>query len=72
MGNLTLTGYNSEYSDRPFKQKRDMEGGFKQSPLRLNAGLGSCEQWNEQAIRTRAEKLAKGAVDIWALPVMPG
>ena len=70
LGNLTLTGYNSEYSDHPFKQKRDMEGGFKQSPLRLNTGLGSCEQWNEQTIRSRAERLAKGAVDIWALPVI--
>jgi uncharacterized protein with ParB-like and HNH nuclease domain len=29
LGNLTLTGYNSEYSDRPFAQKRDMVGGFK-------------------------------------------
>src|SRR5204863_325659 len=39
LGNLTLTGYNSEYSDRPFAEKRDMPGGFKSSPLRLNAGL---------------------------------
>ncbi|MGD9156674.1 MAG: DUF262 domain-containing protein, partial [Bacillota bacterium] len=34
LGNLTLTGYNSEYSDKSFHQKRDMEGGFKESPLR--------------------------------------
>ncbi len=40
LGNLTLTGYNSEYSDRPFAEKRDMTGGFKESPLRLNEGLG--------------------------------
>ena len=33
IGNLTLTGYNSEYSDRPFTEKRDMKGGFKESPL---------------------------------------
>ena len=38
LGNLTLTGYNSEYSDRPFIEKRDMKGGFKESPLRLNEG----------------------------------
>ncbi len=36
LGNLTLTGYNSEYSDRPFTEKRDMDGGFKESPLKLN------------------------------------
>ena len=39
LGNLTLTGYNGEYSDRPFAEKRDMSGGFKESPLRLNEGL---------------------------------
>ena len=40
LGNLTLTGYNPEYSDRPFLEKRDMPGGFAHSPLRLNEGLG--------------------------------
>ena len=37
LGNLTLTGYNSEYSDRPFKDKRDMKGGFKFSPIKLRS-----------------------------------
>lgn len=68
LGNLTLTGYNSEYSDRPFSQKRDMEGGFKQSPLKLNKGLGQLETWNESTIRARAEKLAGLAVKVWAAP----
>ena len=36
LGNLTLTGYNSEYSDRPFAEKREIKGGFRESPLRLN------------------------------------
>jgi len=31
LGNLTLTGYNPEYSDHPFAKKRDMDGGFKES-----------------------------------------
>ena len=43
LGNLTLTGYNSEYSDRPFVEKRDMKGGFKESPLRLNEGLATID-----------------------------
>ncbi|MEI6314122.1 MAG: DUF262 domain-containing protein [Syntrophus sp. (in: bacteria)] len=46
LGNLTLTGYNSEYSDRAFIEKRDMQGGFKESPLRMNQGLGQLEHWN--------------------------
>ncbi len=39
IGNLTLTGYNQEYSNKSFQEKRDMEKGFKQSPLRLNQSL---------------------------------
>lgn len=70
LGNLTLTGYNSEYSDRSFREKRDMEGGFRQSPLKLNEGLGSCEQWNEKAIHERASRLADRAVNIWKAPVL--
>jgi len=68
LGNLTLTGYNSEYSDRPFAEKRDMEKGFKQSPLKLNDGLGQLDHWNEEAIKTRAGKLAGLATQVWAGP----
>ena len=28
LGNLTLTGYNSTYSDRPFDEKKTIPGGF--------------------------------------------
>ena len=66
LGNLTLTGYNSEYSDRSFVEKRDMEGGFKMSPLRLNEGIGSLERWDEQAIELRAQRLASVAASVWA------
>jgi uncharacterized protein with ParB-like and HNH nuclease domain len=68
LGNLTLTGYNSEYKDRPFLTKRDIEGGFAQSPLRLNQGLGQLTAWNEDTIKDRAERLASQAMTIWPLP----
>jgi uncharacterized protein with ParB-like and HNH nuclease domain len=71
LGNLTLTGYNSEYSDRPFSQKRDIEGGFKVSPLWLNEGLGDLERWDEAAIQARAKRLAEQAVKVWAGPTLP-
>ncbi len=71
LGNLTLTGYNSEYSDRPFSDKRDMPGGFKESPLRVNQGLGQLDVWNEAAIKARAEKLAATAIEVWAAPKLP-
>lgn len=68
IGNLTLTGYNSEYSDKTFAQKRDMPGGFKESPLKLNQRLGMVEQWDEDAIRQRADRLSTIALDVWAAP----
>jgi len=70
LGNLTLTGYNSEYSDHPFPRKRDMEGGFRDSPLRLNKGIGQLETWDEKAIIERGRRLAEEAAVIWPAPVL--
>ena len=47
-----------------------MKGGFAQSPLRLNEGLGSCADWNEQTIVARAERLATRALAIWQAPAL--
>jgi len=71
LGNLTLTGYNAELSDRPFLEKRDIEGGFAESPLRLNKGLGKLERWNEELLQQRAGILAKLATEVWAAPRLP-
>ncbi|GAA8934278.1 DUF262 and DUF1524 domain-containing protein [Helicobacter pylori] len=68
IGNLTLTGYNSEYSNRSFQEKRDMEKGFKQSPLRLNQGLRGLESFGEEQIKKRANDLADLALKIWTYP----
>ncbi|WP_226536409.1 GmrSD restriction endonuclease domain-containing protein [Fictibacillus halophilus] len=68
IGNLTLTRYNSELSDKPFKVKRDLDGGFADSPLRLNRGLGKLEIWNEQEIDIRGQRLAEQAVLVWGYP----
>ena len=71
LGNLTLTGYNSEYSDRPFAEKRDMPGGFKESHLFLNKDVAEAEAWNEEAIARRGERLAARALEIWKAPDLP-
>lgn len=71
LGNLTLTGYNSEYSDRPFSEKRDMLGGFKESSIRLNKDLSTATEWNETTIRERAARLADRAVSAWYRPAPP-
>ncbi len=68
LGNLTLTGYNSEYRDKPFAEKRDMEGGFAESPLKVNEGLGQQAEWNEDAIRQRAQALSQRALQVWVSP----
>src|SRR6202035_4221719 len=70
LGNLTLTGYNSEYSDRPFADKRDMKGGFKESPIRLNDGLGLLVRFDEDALTHRAAKLAEQASNVWCVPTL--
>jgi predicted transport protein len=71
LGNLTLTGYNSEYRDHAFATKRDMENGFVSSPLRLNRGLGQTPVWNEEAMIERATRLAQEAVAVWPAPALP-
>jgi len=68
IGNLTLTGYNSELSDRPFGQKKTIEGGFNDSPIRLNDFFRRAEIWREEEILTRAKELAAKATGIWISP----
>ena len=68
VGNLTLTAYNSEMSDKSFNEKMNMEGGFKQSALRLNSYLVLQTEWNKNKIKERARILTEIALKIWAYP----
>ncbi|GAA9267212.1 DUF262 and DUF1524 domain-containing protein [Helicobacter pylori] len=68
IGNLTLTGYNPEYSNNSFQEKHGMEKGFKDSPLRLNQGLRDLESFGEEEIKKRANDLADLALKIWTYP----
>ncbi|MCQ2668814.1 DUF262 and DUF1524 domain-containing protein [Helicobacter pylori] len=68
IGNLTLTGYNEKYSNNSFQEKRDMEKGFKQSPLKLNQSLKDLESFGEKEIEKRASDLADWALEIWTYP----
>ena len=72
-GNLTLTGYNPDYSNRSFREKCTLRGerGFANSPLKLNKGLAALKAWDEAAIKSRATNLANQAVDIWQKPELP-
>lgn len=78
LGNLTLTGYNSEYCNHPFITKRDMIGGFKQSPLRVNQlsfvvndknhTLGTIDEWSEASIQARADAISEQVPQVWVRP----
>ncbi|GAA7480217.1 DUF262 and DUF1524 domain-containing protein [Helicobacter pylori] len=68
IGNLTLTGYNQKYGNKSFQEKRDMEKGFKQSPLKLNQSLRDLEVFDEERIKKRANDLADWALKIWTYP----
>lgn len=65
LGNLTLTAYNSEYSDNDFSIKKTMENGFDSSPFRLNQELKKTNNWTEENMKARGERLAKQALNIW-------
>ena len=65
LGNLTLTAYNSKYSNKPFNVKKEIEGGFNQSAVRLNYYVREQNQWTELQMKERGESLAKRALDIW-------
>lgn len=67
--NLTLTGYNSKYSNRSFEEKLTMKDGFRDSPLRLNKYIGRCETWTEKELGERKLILEKLAVELWKRPV---
>ncbi|WP_433985234.1 DUF1524 domain-containing protein (plasmid) [Tunturiibacter empetritectus] len=65
LGNITLTGYNQEYSDRSFDNKKSMTGGFSESPLRLNKFVREQNEWTGTEIEKRGKTLAISALKIW-------
>jgi len=68
IGNLTLTGHNSQLSDRSFQEKQNMKDGFKDSPLYLNRTLIKLDTWNETKVNFRAKLLTDIAIEVWPFP----
>lgn len=68
IANLTLTGYNSQYSNRKFTEKRDMKDGFKDSHLQLNAYVSTCEKWTIEELKQRNKDMIKLAKQLWPYP----
>ena len=65
LGNLTLTGYNSTYSDRSFQEKKTIENGFNSSAVRLNKFVCNQDKWTSVEIEERGELLGEKALKIW-------
>ncbi|NTY00457.1 DUF262 domain-containing protein [Deinococcus sp. JMULE3] len=80
LGNLTLTGYNSELGDRSFEEKKTLPikagdtadsvvpKGYKYSNIAMTRELAEEPVWNAQTIQHRADKLAQAALTLWPLP----
>lgn len=68
LGNITLTGYNSSYSNKPFLEKKEMDKGFNESRLFLNSYLRNVQKWDEDAIQERARVLKDRSLGIWKFP----
>lgn len=68
IANLTLTAYNSKYSNSPFSEKKTMDHGFIDSGIRMNQEIARYEKWTIDEIKDRNEKLTQRALTIWQLP----
>ena len=68
LANLTLTAYNSSYSNKSFHEKKTAENGFDHSGFRLNDFVKGCDQWTEKELIERSELLKQTALKLWQMP----
>ena len=73
--NLTLTGYNSSYSNRPFEEKKngyDYKGkhiyGFDESHFSLSNYIKTVDQWTEKELLERQKILLDRFMRLWPMP----
>lgn len=67
LGNLTLTGYNSELGDLPFKDKKEMLETKGTHITVLYSDVKDKDVWNAQTIEARAERLSKMIMDLFPI-----
>lgn len=68
IANLTITGYNSQYSNSSFKTKKEMPGGFLQSPYAINNYLKQQNTWGVEQLSERSGHMVARALELWPLP----
>ena len=68
IANLTLTAYNSKYSNSSFTEKKTMENGFDDSGIRMNTWIAKKDKWTLSEIEERSQYLQGRALTVWASP----
>ena len=67
LGNLTLTGYNSELGDKPFVEKKKMLAEAHTKVVTLYEDVKTCESWNESTIKNRAQRLSSLILSLYPI-----
>lgn len=65
IANLTITAYNSKYSNNSFEDKKTMPDGYLQSGIKMNLRIGQREHWGLKELEERSSELAKQALTLW-------
>jgi hypothetical protein len=65
IGNLTLTGYNPELSNKAYSEKRAV---YALSHFELNRYFANFDSWGQPMIADRATMLLKSALQLWPRP----
>lgn len=68
IANLTLTAYNSRYSNSSFNEKKTMQHGLEDSGIRMNTWIAKKDKWTLAELEERSEYLKHRALDIWVIP----
>lgn len=65
LANLTLTAYNSKYSNAPFNEKKTMADGYLQSGIRMTQWIAQKEHWGLPELEERCKYLTQQAASLW-------
>lgn len=68
IANLTLTAYNSKYSNSTFEEKKKMKNGFEDSGIRMNTYIAKKDKWTLAELEERNQYMMGRALEIWAAP----
>ncbi|KXB93062.1 putative phage DNA packaging protein [Veillonellaceae bacterium DNF00626] len=69
IANLTLTAYNSKYSNSTFDEKKSMKNGLEDSGIRMNTYIAKKDKWTLAELEERNQYLMGRALEIWFAPI---